>query len=393
MASPQKKEKKKETKVEIAASSVSVSLDRSTGSIRKIEAAPIKTAKELGGCTLCKSQGHIRLPKGEHHNDVYCEFLRQAEKCAPNHEWRPHKYGKKKLRDYECLKCCQTLTGLFNVRVSVAGKFVQRWRDMAAWFKESKTPFEKTVHDDKEIITVEDESKYNPWRPNAEAMLAAVEDPKHAFALTGLPDNPLSCNVFLGCVLGSSASPIQSQLFGIKRVDLDGKRKGLSPVPTGDLKYVYCNAGAMAAHSWDRSIIAQTCLSLPRPVANFNISVFTDKNFPDRVAVKFCRPPIAVFNFSYDYNNNNSAPRVNLYSANEVNGYIAHVMVIRDTDPLQTPYLVFASVYPTPPFWKAAMKTDIIPLETAVSGKRKAEETMDNKDGFVMPASKKPRVA
>lgn len=381
--------KKKEAKVEIAASSVSVSLDQSTGSIRKIEATAIKTAKELGGCTLCKSQGHIRLPEGEHHNDVYCGFLRDAEKCAPNHEWRPHKYGKKELRDYECLKCCQTLTGLFKVRVSVAGKFVQRWRDIT-WLKEIKTPFEKTVHDDKEIITVEDESKYSPWRPNAEAMLAAVENPKHAFTFTGLPGNPLSCDLFLSCVLGSSASPIQSQLFGVKRVDLDGKRKGVSAVPAGDLKYVHCNTGAMAAHSWDRSIVVQTCLALPRPIANFNISVFTEKNFPDRVAVKFCRAPIAVFHFSYDYNNN--APRANLYSANEVKGYIGHVMVIRDTDPLQTPYLVFASMYPTPPFWKAAMKTDII-IAPTTTGKRKAEDIMTDKDGFVMPASKKPRVA
>ena len=371
--------------MEIVDSSVSVSLDQSTGSIRKIEAAVVKTAKELGGCTLCKSEGHIRLSEG--HNSFYCQFLQKAEKCAPNHEWRPHKYGKKELRDYECHKCCQTLTGLFKVRVSIAGKFVQRWRDIT-WLKEIKTPFEKTVFDDKEVITVEDESKYNPSRPNAEAMLAAVDDPRHAFALTGLPGSPLSCDVFLSCILGSSASPIQSQLFGIKRVDLDGKKKDAFPVPMGDLKYVHCNTGAMAAHSWDRSIVVQTCMALPRPIANFNISVFTDKNFPDRLAVKFCRPPIAVFNFSYDYNN--SAPRANLYSTNEVNGYIGHVMVIRDTDPLQTPYLVFASVYPIPPSWKPVMRTDI----TVVSGKRKAEDMVAiDQDGFAVPATKKPRVA
>jgi len=69
-------------------------------------------------------------------------------------------------------------------------------------------------------------------------------------------------------------------------------------------------------------------------------------------------------------------------------------MVIRDTDPLQTPYLVFASMYPTPASWKPVMRTDIINPQATTTGKRKAEDVVAiDKDGFVVPATKKPRVA
>jgi hypothetical protein len=363
-----------------------VSLAEDTGHVRKIEPAIVKTAEELGGCTLCKSQGHIRLD-GKH-NEVYCGFLQKAEKCAPNHEWFPQKYGDKELRDYECRKCCHTLTGLFKVHCSVAGRFMERWRDIT-WLKISKQPFQKTVYDDNVVIAADD-TKYNPWRPNAETMLAAITDPKHAFTLVGLKDSPTSDDVFMRCVVGFSASPIQSQLLGVKFWDLDVKEN--IRVPLGHLKNAHCNVGAMAAHSWDRSVIVQTCMFLSKPIANFNISLFTGKNSAERKEKRFYRAPIAVFSFTYNDSTANS-DKTEICSLNEVDGYIAHVLIIRDSDPMRTPYLIFATVYPTPQGWQkqSVMKNDIIP-EPSKKRKSYAPEQIDE-DGFAIPASKKPRAA
>lgn len=168
--------------------------------IQVIKCPPHYSAEALGGCRYCKSKTHVHSVSSFGHggpNPTFCEMIDKAvAKCGDKHEWWPQKYGRPNEAnrfhlDYECRNCCFTLTNLWYLHVSVAGKFFSRWRNYGVYLEND---YCNKVNDDHEVI--KPGFQYNPFYPTVERCIFDASPRSPSFCLPAFGGNVRANSVY-----------------------------------------------------------------------------------------------------------------------------------------------------------------------------------------------------